>query len=255
MGQRLLRRRKPHVMIGHRLSTPAKRPLLRILGAGRDPGRVVVHSTSQLARASALGLGAPRAKCIPYGVDLDFWRGASLEREPLVAAAGRDHRDYSTLAAACSGLAASVVVTGSSAHSPAADAREPEAWPANFRLVKLDYPALRRLYAAASVVVVPLVETDFQAGVTALLEAMAMGKAVVVSATAGLADVIDPGCCVPVPPGSPAALREAIASLIDNPERRRRLGAAARERAEARYGLDAFCAALAGTLEDAACAS
>ena len=47
--------------------------------------------------------------------------------------------------------------------------------PSNVEVNSLDYAALRDLYAASRFVVVPLVNVDNQAGITTILEAMAMG--------------------------------------------------------------------------------
>ena len=73
----------------------------------------------------------------------------------------------------------------------------------------------------------PLVDVDFDAGVTSITEAMAMGKAVIVTRTKGQVDVIHDGVeGLYVPPADPAALREAIVHLLKT--RPRRLGWARR---------------------------
>ena len=82
------------------------------------------------------------------------------------------------------------------------------------------YRELRDLYASSRFIVVALYETDFQAGVTTILEAMAMGKAVIASRTRGQRDVIEDGVTgIYVPPGDSAALRKAIVDLLASPER------------------------------------
>ena len=58
---------------------------------------------------------------------------------------------------------------------------------------RYEYRELRDLYAQSAFVVVPLYENDFQAGVTTMLEAMAMGKAVIATRTTGQTDVIIDG--------------------------------------------------------------
>jgi glycosyltransferase involved in cell wall biosynthesis len=76
----------------------------------------------------------------------------------------------------------------------------------------------------------PLYPTDFQAGVTTILEAMAMQRAVVCSRTAGQTDVIADGRTgVYVAPSDPTALRAALEELLADPERAARLGRAARD--------------------------
>ena len=66
-----------------------------------------------------------------------------------------------------------------------------------------------------------------------LLEAMASGRPVVCSAIAGYREVADREGARLVPPGDAEALAGAIAALAGQPERRRRMGAANRRRAEA----------------------
>lgn len=67
-------------------------------------------------------------------------------------------------------------------------------------------------------------------GLTAA-EAMAAGRPVIASAVGGLRDtVVDGETALLVPPGSPVALRDAIAHLLAHPAERERMGEAGRER-------------------------
>lgn len=67
----------------------------------------------------------------------------------------------------------------------------------------------------------------------ALLEAMALGIPSVVTQVGGVPEVVTDGVeGVFVPAGSPAALAESVAALIDDPDARVRMGAAAGKRAE-----------------------
>jgi glycosyltransferase involved in cell wall biosynthesis len=249
LAMRIRRDGTPHLMIGHHLNAPAKRPWLRLLARAENL-RLIVHSPSQFAQARhLLGVPVERLRLIPYGVDTDFWRPAPAAAEELVLAAGRDHRDYATLARAVASLDVRTFVSGHSAHSPRASASEPAAWPPNVERGFVDYVALRELYARAAVVVIPLVPADFPAGVTSLVESMAMSKAIVVSATAGLEGLVDDGeTAVQVPPGDPDALESAIRRLLADPAERQRLGRNARARAEQRHSLGAYAAALSNEL-------
>jgi len=87
------------------------------------------------------------------------------------------------------------------------------------------------LVAASDVVAHPSLAESFG---LAVLEAMAAGKAVVAGATDGPRLLIEDGRDgVLVPPGDVDALVEALAALLEEPERRARLGEAARRRAAA----------------------
>jgi len=244
----------PHLVIGHHLTTPAKAPLMRHLGAHEGMSRVVLHSRMQMELVER-NLGVPAAKLafVPYYADTAFWSPADLLEERLVLSAGREHRDYVTLASACADLDVRVVVAAGSVHSPGSTVRAPAGWPANFELKFAGYTALRELYARASVVVVPLVNTDFQAGVTTMLEAMAMGKAVVATATSGQSGVVRhevTGLCVP--PNDPEAMKAAITRLLDSPAERRRLGSSAREAVLADHSVEGYARQLAEHMEDLA---
>jgi glycosyltransferase involved in cell wall biosynthesis len=253
LAMRASRVRKPHLMLGHHLTTRAKRPLLRLRTIQGGIDRIVVHSRRQLQLAeSELGIPSSRLSFVPYFADTAFWAPRPHAEEAAVVAVGREHRDYASLAAACIDMPVRVVVAAGSLHSPHAQWGPPSSWPNNFQLVAtLDRASLRDLYARAMVVVVPVLPTDFQAGVTTLLEAMAMGKPVVVSATDGQRDIVDDGeTGVLVPPGDPTALREAIRRLLDDPRERARLGRNARRAVETRFSLDGYAATLANLLDE-----
>jgi glycosyltransferase involved in cell wall biosynthesis len=243
--------RTPHLMLGHHLTTRAKRPVFRLLKPQRRISRLLVHSNRQLELAvSELAIPRQRLAFVAYGVDTAFWSPAPVHEERLVVSVGKEHRDYATLARACGDLPIRVFVAAGSLFSPVAPQRQPREWPSNFQVSFAEPLAVRDMYARAAVVVVPLVPTDFQAGVTVVLEAMAMAKTVVVTATEGHADVVEDGVTgLMVPPGDAAALREAVTRLLANPSERRRLGANARQAVVARFGLDQYADRLAWHLE------
>ena len=75
------------------------------------------------------------------------------------------------------------------------------------------------------------------------LEAMACGVPVVATAVGGIRDTVVDGVTGRlVPPRDPAALGDAIASLLPDRRRRMALGRAGRERARARYTWDRVAA-------------
>ena len=81
-----------------------------------------------------------------------------------------------------------------------------------------------------SVFVLPSLSEGFG---MALLEAMRAGKAVIASRVGGIPEFVEDGRTgILVPPGDPAALSEAILSLLRNPERTRELARAGQRVAE-----------------------
>jgi glycosyltransferase involved in cell wall biosynthesis len=239
----------PHVVIAHHLDTPAKTKLFRTLRPGKCIDRILVHSSNQVPLLHhALGVAASTLRVVPYGVDTAFWSPSNEDEDAgLVVSAGREHRDYETLLDALPSQARLVIADGSP-FSPNASRRNPTAWPEDVVRKPFNPVELRGLYARAAVVVVPVIETTFPAGITTLVEALAMGKAVVVAGTRGLSCVVPDDVAVVVPPGDRAALEAAIDGLLRDPDRRRALGGRARAFAERVHGLDGFVNGLAREL-------
>jgi glycosyltransferase involved in cell wall biosynthesis len=105
------------------------------------------------------------------------------------------------------------------------------------------------LYEQAAVVVCPSRREGF--GVVCA-EAMASGRPVVASAVGGLRDlVVDGETGLLVPPRDVPALRAALERLLGDAELRRRLGAAARERARQAFSWDRTVSLTLRAYEDA----
>lgn len=106
---------------------------------------------------------------------------------------------------------------------------------------QLEAPLLREVYARSRFVVIPLRDVPFDAGYTAVLEALAMGRAVIVTRTRGQIDLIEDGKQgLYVPLGDATALRAAIERLLDDPDEAIRMGRAGRRLVEERYTVDGY---------------
>lgn len=226
------RRRTAHVMIVHILSTPTKSRLVRLFRLGPLIDKYIVYSSRQgQLLIEDLGVSADRVSVIPFMVDTQFFvppRQGGAGR--LICSAGLERRDYATLVEAVEGVDAEVVIAAASPWSRQSDKSSTLAVPDNVRFCSLDLAELRDLYASAAFVVMPLVEVDFQAGITSILEAMAMARPVLCSRTAGQTDTIMDGeTGWYVTPGDPAALRSKIVDLLDDSAEVERIGAAARQ--------------------------
>lgn len=219
---------------------------------------VTACSSDLAGRAGRLGSG-PTPRRIPYGVDVERFRPPDRQereraRRRLAAAHGLDpgarwvfavgrlvhKKGFDRLVAALPGLllrhpTACAVVGGD---GPLRDALRRQAG-AERALHLIGGIANRDMpdwYAAADVVAVPSVvgpggNVDGLPNV--LLEAMACGAPLVASRVAGIPDVVrDDVEGVLVEPGDADALATELAALLDGPERRQRLGAAARRRVE-----------------------
>jgi glycosyltransferase involved in cell wall biosynthesis len=172
---------------------------------------------------------------VPFCVDVDFYRPQpGIDSRPAsILSCGLDAgRDFDVLLEASKDLPASVTIKAG--RSLAIDQR---AYPnVTLRTDYLSYTAFRDLYAQASIVVVTTKATPNACGVTALMEAMAMGKPTIVSDNPALRDYLPPpDAGVVVPVGDSAALHAALLDLLQNPEKAAAMGRKARAFAEQRF--------------------
>jgi glycosyltransferase involved in cell wall biosynthesis len=281
---KLVRDRTAHVTIGHRITASKKRPFFRWLRIHSHINRIALHSRRQYELAiDELGLPAHKLALLPYQADVDFWQPLpDVAEERLICSVGLEFRDYPTLVAAVDGLDVKVVIAAASHWSKRRNTASEVNKPSNVEVDSFDYFALRSVYSRAAIVVVPLDDVDFQAGITTILEAMSMSKPVIVTHTVGQTDVVEDrrqvtrgaqprgrpesllrqaateaGVAIEpngfyVPPSDPGALRRAIEYLLERPDERERLGAAGRRAIEQLAGLDQYVVRLSAIVNEAA---
>ncbi len=183
-------------------------------------------------------------------VDAEFYQpgaaSAAASHDAPVLSVGDDHgRDFPTLLTAFEGLDATLLLKSSLV--------APNEAPPNVQVMRerLDAHAYRELFQQAQFVVVSLRPMVTASGVSTVLEAMALGKALIVSDSPGLRDyVTHDDTALVVPCGDPPALRTAIQRLLHEPDTRARLGAAARRFVEQHCTYAAHVAKLAAALRD-----
>ena len=232
-----------------RRSSGARRALLR--ASLRSADRLVcIGEAQRLELIDAASLDAERVLTLHVPIDAEFFRPEPESGDGTVLAVGKDlARDYGTLGEAARSLDTRVTLVAHPRNIEGLDL------PANVDVQSdLPYRELRSAYARAGCVVVPQHADDYAfgsegGGLTALLEAMAMGKAIVASDRAVLRDYVEDGVeAILVPPGDPAALREAIEGVLGDRELAASLGAAARGRVEREFTSTVFASRLAPLL-------
>ncbi|HEY4215055.1 MAG TPA: glycosyltransferase family 4 protein [Steroidobacteraceae bacterium] len=260
--QQLAGSSKPHIAMMYQFEKANIRVPLNLLK--KHLHSVVTWSTVQRqALIDRIGFPPERVYLIRHYVDQLFYSQRQTEgqaEEDLICAVGAEMRDYTTLLEAIRG-------TRLRCHIATDHVRIP----GRFRLLndrrvpigdivsqaddlvtkgRMPLPELRKLYARSRFVVVPLMHSDTDNGVTVILEAMAMGKAVICSRTRGQVDVIQEGeTGLYVPVGDSAALRKAILSLWNEPERARQMGRNARAWVEKHHTLEKFTATARSAVE------
>ena len=254
----LTRSRSRHVTIVSWIAAPKKAFVLRFVQRGID--RIIVWSRSHKELPIEFsGISPSRITLIPYFVDQKFFRPIDASVEGICSV-GNSNRDYATLIEALRGLEITCRIVTQVRPSQksnydydatSSSLTEISNVPENVILGPASRVELRNIYAHSRFVVVPLFPSFRDNGINVVLEAMAMGKAIICSHTYGQIDLIENGINgIFVRPGDPQSLREAIQYLYEHPNVAERMGAEGRRRAEEVFALDRFGANIRQIVED-----
>jgi glycosyltransferase involved in cell wall biosynthesis len=231
-------------------STPGPRRLLTAI-ALRTAHRIVAIAAYGHAALSAL-TGTDRVQFIPNGVDVRRYPPADGTNDPprvLFAGYLTPRKGVLDLLHASALLQEAgtghdlVLVGGTPTEGADAEEQVRQAAIPGARFVgPVPHEAMPEHYRAADVFCLP---SWWEAMPMSVLEAMAAGLPVVASAVGEIPRLVQDGVTgVLVPPKHPAALAQALGSLLKDPLRRRAMGAAGRAAVAERFGLDRTLAAL-----------
>jgi glycosyltransferase involved in cell wall biosynthesis len=253
----LKRHRPRHLMIAHVLSVRKKMVFFDWFGVHSHIDRFFVYSTWQKRFIEDRWKIPPeRGVLTPFMVDTQFFAAdrvvpTDTPGPPMICSVGLEARDYATLLRAACGLEVRLTIAAGSLWSRRAAPTRNQEIPVNVSVRRVCQTELRQIYADSLFMVMPLHAVDYQAGVTAILEAMAMSRAVICSRTPGQTDVIVEGeTGMYVPPNDPAALRAAIRYLLEHPDEAARMGRAGRQRVEQSMSLECYAAGLSRWVTD-----
>jgi glycosyltransferase involved in cell wall biosynthesis len=249
--------------------SPARRPLIttfkcwserqeKVIGKLKllpKMDRIIVHCRSMKEHLVRLGASPDRIHILHYGVDHCFFApppGDEQVPETIMSIGEIRSRDYATFFEAVAGLPVKVKVAASGSWY----AREKErslqtAVPENVSVTgRLPITDVRTLYGRSQFAVLPVHDVIYSAGLTGVLEAGSMARAVIATRSRGIADfVIDGETGILVEPGDVAAMRQAIAYLLAHPHEACRMGRNARQRIEEEQNLELYVEALAQFLQ------
>jgi glycosyltransferase involved in cell wall biosynthesis len=161
-------------------------------------------------------------------VDHQFFRPDHNQDGDYILAIGQEQRDYQTLVNAIDGTGMQLVIVAS---SPWSQFNLEITERPNVTLVsKIPYTELRDLYNGAGIILVPLFENNYGAGLNTMLEAMAMGKPLIITKTMGIDNYIQHAeTGLYSSPGNCDELRDHISKLWGDKKERDRLGSNARD--------------------------
>lgn len=236
----LIPQKKPHVLIGHHFSSANKKRFFRLWQLRKNIAHVICVCQAQADFVvEQLNYPVSKVSFIYDKVDQKFFSPSTEKSGEFILAVGQEQRDYETLLNAVSGTDIPLVVVAS---SPWSSFSVKVQNPKNVTiLTNIPFIQLRDLYARARLVVVPLFDVDYAAGANGLLEAMSMGKPLILGRSVGIRDyIVDGETGWYSTPGDPVQLREKILELWDAPAERRRLGTNARQAVEESMNMDIY---------------
>jgi glycosyltransferase involved in cell wall biosynthesis len=225
---------------------------------------IVVASGGLLESSPLLGPHRDRVTLVPYGIDLERYRPEAVSPDERAAVrerfAGRlvlfvgrlvYYKGLEYLLAAARNIDASIVVVGSGPLEGELRTRARSIPNVHFTGTVSEDDLVRYL-AAADCFVMPSTSRAEGFGI-ATLEAQAMGvPAVVTDVGTGTVEAIAPGeSGVVIPPRDPAALAEAVRSILEDPARAEAMGLAGRRRVVANHSLADRAAAMRRVYERA----
>src|SRR6266540_1092254 len=251
-------RRPPHVIfadcawgIEHSLRDRlASRTAIRLIDGHRV--HYCVHTREHRSRFPEIwGVDQHRVHVTPYYYTLSEEElGLPTERDGSVLAGGYSHRDFGPLVEASASQRVSAPMTLA---TRALSAEQCAQLPPTVRAGELPHDEFIASMRRASVVVVPLKDrSDRSAGEQTYLNAMAMGKPVIVTDTMGVRDYVEhERTGLIVPPRSPKALVDALEWMLHprNETAVRVMGERARQVALARFGPDNYVAGLLSVID------
>ncbi len=182
----------------------------------------------------AFGIPRSRFHYIDFKINsIELIRQASVTDEGYIFCGGRSRRDFACLFQAVEPLGYPVKVVTSSESGLRVNGSTLASLniPRNVEIFTHDSsPAFFvQWMAGARLVVIPIIpDVTTQAGIAVYMQAMGLGKCVIVSSGLGVGDVLDGNQALVVDAGDAEKLREAIRMAWNDPELRRSYGEAAR---------------------------
>ncbi|HYU77779.1 MAG TPA: glycosyltransferase [Vicinamibacterales bacterium] len=229
--------------------------LFAVRWALRRVHRCLVYFKDTSVFERLLHVPPSKFRYIPFKINAqELIANARSRDDGYIFCGGHSRRDFATFFAAVESLHFPVkMITSTEAEmKPHGSSLAGLAVPSNVEIFTRDRSAefFVRTMAAARLVVIPLVaDSTTQAGIGVCLQALALGKCVVVSTSRGISDVLSGREAIIVPAGDVDALRTAIRRAWDNPTVREQYGAAGKRYALPLGGEDELRRSILAALE------
>jgi glycosyltransferase involved in cell wall biosynthesis len=179
-----------------------RRQRLTIAGL-RRADLVVMFSRSGIPAALELGVSPEKLTFVPLGTRAR--RDEPVPPGDYLLAAGREQRDWATLAEAANGIDTEIRVMGPTPREVSRPLR---------LMPQRDRRGFLAALEDARALVVPLRPTGRSLGQLTVLDAMSVGRATVATHSPGTVDYVSDATGSLVPPQDPEALRDALVEML-----------------------------------------
>lgn len=250
-----LRLRKPLVVTAHHMSSPAVAKFARVTGAvDKWAGIGFVSDESRDFFINYFGVNPHRLFLCESAKYLDLYDPHAAGCDGPIVSTGVARRDYGTFIAALAGLPqCSAELFISSKYGDKLKGEVGVPIPERVKIMGwVSEEELIQHYHRAHFVVVPLEDTTHTgAGITSVLEASALGKAVIATDTGGMRTYVKDGeTGILVPPYDVEAWKRAVSKLWAQPELAYQMGQAGRRYMQNRFDMQAVDAQIIAFLEE-----
>jgi glycosyltransferase involved in cell wall biosynthesis len=244
------RRERPKlVSLFQNFDRPRNRLTSKLLRIARSTDLFVVGSKFQQDLVCKdLNLPYSKVLYLPQFVDTNFFTpglASPNKQRPVIASVGLENRDYRLVAAAIQGMDLDIRICDTSRFAKRLRKSFPDVVPPNMEFRYYEMGELVQLYRDADIFVMSVFESDYHAGSTSLVEAMACKRPIIATATKGLASYLDSDAIITVKPGDAEELRQAISYLLNNPDEANRRAERAYQIAMERHSVDVYASTLA----------
>lgn len=211
------------------------------------------HEAGVLSRWLGENGRGTRVEFVPFGVDTERWRpGGGPSVDDVVSVGADPHRDFALLLRVAVGMPETTFrIVTTPEHARALPKQ-----PSNVAVeVGLPFDEMRARLGGARVIALPVRENSYSGATTVLLQAMALGKPVVVTRTQAIASgygLVDEENCRLVLPGDLGAFERALGEVLSDPAAAGELGANARATAERSLRWETYVSRIEALLLDAA---
>jgi glycosyltransferase involved in cell wall biosynthesis len=251
------------IVVHHKIKSVFKQKnIFNFFYAGHDVFICLTKSVKEQL-IEELHIQKKRIFLLEWGVDLPFYQYKTLnswqQTQPLIISAGVTYRDYETLMQAVSKQNCYLHIYCTKESRPNFEDFEissnidikykddesvdPKVFGSNLYSTKELLPEYRKAIAVA----IPLQDkTENLVGLTSLLDAMAMGKPVIMTRNQQIdLDIEKEGIGIWVEPNDVEGWRQAITYLMENPVEAQKMGDRARYLCEEKYNIEKFTQGLA----------